>query len=59
MENIAEPNAKKTKIRKQLKQIIKESPVADIVGQTIRQVQAAIMVSVTTAIVASTAGSRH
>ena len=47
------------KIRKQLKQIIKESPVADIVDQTIRQIQAAIMVSVTTAIVASTAGSRH
>jgi hypothetical protein len=47
------------KIRKQLKQIIKESPVADIVGQTIRQVQAAIMVSVTSAIAASTAGAHH
>ncbi|MCU0378516.1 MAG: GPP34 family phosphoprotein [Bacteroidales bacterium] len=46
-------------IRRRLKQIIKESPVADLVGQTIRQVQAAIMVSVTAGIVASTAGSRH
>ena len=45
-------------IRTQLKKIIKESPVSDVVSQTIRQVQAAIISSVTAAIVASSAG-RH
>ena len=45
-------------IRTNLKKIIKESPVSDVVSQTIRQVQAAIISSVTAAIVASTAGRR-
>ena len=45
-------------IRTQLKKIIKESPVSDVVSQTIRQVQAAIISSITAAIVASSAG-RH
>jgi len=46
-------------IRSRLKKIIKESPVSDAVSQTISQVQAAIITSVTAAIVASTAGGRH
>lgn len=46
-------------IRTQLKKTVKESPVTDAVGKTIREVQAAIMASVTAAIIASTAGSRH
>jgi len=45
-------------IRTQLKKIVKQSPVSEAVGQTIREVQAAVMVSVTAAIVASTAGRR-
>jgi hypothetical protein len=45
-------------IRTQLKKIIKESPVSDVVSQTIRQVQIAIISSITAAIVASSAG-RH
>jgi len=45
-------------IRSQLKKIIRESPVSDVVAKTIRQVQAVIITSVTAAIVASTAG-RH
>ncbi len=46
-------------IRTRLKKIFKESPVSDVVSQTIRQVQAAIITSVTAAIIASTAGGRH
>jgi hypothetical protein len=46
-------------IRIRLKKIIKESPVSDVVSQTVRQVQAAIFASVTAAIVASSAGGRH
>lgn len=46
-------------IKTQLKKTIKDSPVSDIVSQTIKQVQAAIITSVTTAIIASTAGGRH
>ena len=45
-------------IRAILKKILKESPVSDVVSQTIRQVQAAIISSVTAAIVTSTAGRR-
>jgi hypothetical protein len=45
-------------IRVQLKKIIKESPVSDAVMQTIRQVQAAIITSVSAAVMASSAG-RH
>ena len=45
-------------IKTRLKKIIKESPVSDVVSQTIRQVQAAIISGVTAAIVASTAGRR-
>jgi len=45
-------------IRTNLKKIIKESPVSDVVSQTISQVQAAIISSVTAAIFASTAGRR-
>jgi hypothetical protein len=46
-------------IRTQLKKIIKDSPVSDIVSQTIKQVQAAIIAGVTAAIIASTARGRH
>ena len=46
-------------IRAQLKKIVKESPVSEATGQTIREVQAAIMASVTAAIIAATAGGRH
>lgn len=45
-------------IKAQLKKIIKDSPVSDIVSQTIKQVQAAIIASVTAAVFASAAG-RH
>ena len=45
-------------IRTHIKKIIKESPVSDIVSQTIRQVQAAIIASVTAAVFTSAAG-RH
>lgn len=40
-------------IRSQVKKILKESPVSDAVAQTIRQVQAAIIASVTASIAAS------
>lgn len=46
-------------IRAQLKKISKESPVSEVISQTIKQVQAAIISSVAAAIIASTAGSRH
>jgi hypothetical protein len=45
-------------IRSQLKKIIKDSPVSDVVKQTIREVQAAIIASVTAAMIATTAGRR-
>ncbi|MGE5348952.1 MAG: GOLPH3/VPS74 family protein [Actinomycetota bacterium] len=45
-------------IRSQLKIIIKDNPVTDVVKQTIREVQAAIITSVTAAVIASTAGRR-
>jgi hypothetical protein len=47
------------RIRKQLKVMVVESPVSDVVAQTIRQVQAAIIVSVTTAAVASSSAGRR
>ena len=40
-------------IRSQVKKILKDSPVSDAVAQTIRQVQAAIIASVTASIAAS------
>jgi len=46
-------------IREQLKKMLSDSPVSDVVSQTIRQVHAAIMTSVTAAIIASTAGGSH
>ena len=46
-------------IKTQLKKIVKESPVSDAVGKTIREVQTAIMASITGAVVAATAGGRH
>ena len=45
-------------IRTQVKKIIKESPVSDVVVQTIRQIQVAIISSVTAATIAASAG-RH
>jgi hypothetical protein len=45
-------------IKSQLKRMIKENPVADAVTQTVNQVQAAVIASITAAVVASTAG-RH
>ena len=45
-------------IRSQLKKIIKDHPVADVMQQTIREVQAAIIASVTAAMIASNAGRR-
>jgi len=44
-------------IRLQIKRIIKDTPVSDAVGQTIRQVQAAIIASVTASVVASTSAN--
>lgn len=44
-------------IRSQIKRIIKDTPVSDAVGQTIRQVQAAIIASVTAAVAASISSS--
>lgn len=46
-------------IKTKLKMIVKDSPVSDAVGKTIREVQIAIMASITGAVVASTAGGRH
>ena len=46
-------------IRTQLKKAINDNPVSDIVSQTIKQVQAAIISVVTASIIASTAGGRH
>lgn len=46
-------------IKTQLKKTIKDSPVSDIVSQTTKQVQSAIIASMTAAIIASTAGGRH
>lgn len=46
-------------IRTRLKKIGKEAPVSDVVSQTVRQVQTAILASVTAAMVASTAGGSH
>jgi hypothetical protein len=43
-------------IRSQVRKIIRESPVSDVVAHTIRQVQIAIITSVTAATVAATAG---
>lgn len=45
-------------IRSQLKKIIRDNPVTEEVKQTIREVQTAIIASVTAAMIASTAG-RH
>jgi len=44
-------------IRSQMKSILKDSPVSDAVAQTIRQVQAAIIASVTTSVAAASAGN--
>lgn len=46
-------------IRKKLKQIIKESPIADTVDKTIKQVQAAIFGAIIASIAASSAGRAH
>lgn len=45
-------------IKSQLKRMIKENPVSEAVTQTVNQVQAAVIASITLAVVASTAG-RH
>ena len=47
------------RLRQQLKVMVSESPVSDVVAQTIRQVQAAIIVSVTAAAVASASAGRR
>jgi len=57
--HLADDREELKKIRIRLKDIIKESPVSDVVSQTVRQVQAAIFASVTAAIIASSAGGRH
>lgn len=44
-------------IRSQVKKILKDSPVSDAVAQTIRQVQAVIIASVTALVAASSGGS--
>lgn len=44
-------------IRSQVKKILKDSPVSDAVAQTIRQVQAVIIASVTASVAASSGGS--
>lgn len=45
------------RIKKELKQIIKESPIAGTVDKTIKEVQAAIMVAMVASTVATTSGS--
>jgi len=47
------------RIRQQLKVMVSESPVSDVVAQTIRQVQAAIFASLTAAVVASSSAGRR
>lgn len=46
-------------IRKELKQIIKESPIADTVNKTIKQVQGAIIGAVIASTIASTSAAPH
>ncbi len=45
-------------IKSQIKRILNDNQISDIVAQTIRQVQAAIIASVTTSVAASSAGRR-
>jgi hypothetical protein len=59
MHTIISPDRDERKrLKKELKNLIKESPIASAVDQTIKQVQVAIIASVTAASVAATAGSR-
>jgi len=46
-------------IKKELKQIIKENPIASTVESTIREVQAAIMAAIIVSTVATTSSSSH
>ena len=56
---IANDRDESRRIRDQLKLMVSDSPVNDVLAQTIKQVQAAIITSVTTAVIASTASGRH
>jgi golgi phosphoprotein 3 len=57
MHNIISTNREELKtLRKELKMIIKESPIAEAVDKTIKQVQAAIMGAVAASSIAATAG---
>lgn len=56
---LSDDREERKNIKTQLKKINKESPVSDVVSQSIRQVQAAIIAGVTAAMIASTAGGRH
>jgi hypothetical protein len=44
-------------LRKELKSLLKDSPIADVLDKTIKQVQAAIMGAVIASTVASSAGA--
>ena len=60
MHNIIASNKDELKaIRKKLKQIIKESPIADSVDKTIKQVQGAILGAIIASTAASSAGRAH
>lgn len=47
------------RVREELKQIMKESPIADTVNQTIKQVQAAIIGAMMAAVAASSTAAHH
>lgn len=56
---LAPDRDERKKLKTQLKQVIKESPIAGIVDQTIKQVQAAITLAMITSAAASSATAHH
>ena len=59
MYRIIEPDRSKRKtIRKELKVVIKESPISEILASTIKQIQVAITMAVAAASAGASAGGR-
>ncbi len=56
---LAADRSESKQIKEQLKLIVNENPVSDVIAQTISQVQTAIMASLTASIVASSAAGNH
>jgi len=60
MHKIISPDREERKrLKKELKIIIKKSPIADAVNKAIKQVQAEVIASITAASIAATANSSH